>query len=722
MQLLLREFLRQSCSATGVNDDVWYKFVATANTHLVTVHRTTAQNVAVQILSGSCGALTDWQCYTGSYAAANNLLSGLTVGNTYYVRVYSTSATAGVATEFNICVSTPVVGVPANDLCSGAIALSCGQTQKGIMAYATNETLPGSTCGSTTAAINKGMWFTYTPTVSGDITIDACGSDFDAYMRVYTGDCSTTLTCVGNTSGLGYADGGCTGILGDNPKVTFAATAGTTYYILLTNYSATSVGTYNITVTDPNCAPVDPCPAVEKHITQTTTTNLIDGLQCTAGGTISIFREFPLSGDAASTVKIKKINAGLYLSGAAGNRTFTVKVHTASGPLPGGTLTEVYSETVTTNLTANTYYTVNLTTPPSIPANSHLVIEFSATGQPYLMGMNSDGESADAFGSCNGGALFSMDSQNLAWNMVLDADLEGNAANFGSITPSEITIVEGQSTTLTASGGTAYLWSTGETTQSITVSPMATTTYTCQITFAPGCEGDYSSTVTVVPPTYCTPQTYGNIEGITNVTFADINNTSALPGTSYEDYTALAPANVSLNQTYPLSVQCFTGGNYTHRNFAYIDWNQDLDFLDANEVIEIGNITNSTGVDGIIATINVTVPADAVAGNTRMRIHSYYTSSNGLPNPNDGCTNYLSFGSWEDYTINVVATAPCPDIEQHITQTTTTNIIDGIQCTAGGTTSIFREFPLSGDPAKMVKVNKINAGLYIDSREAEHLL
>ena len=134
--------------------------------------------------------------------------------------------------------------------------------------------------------------------------------------------------------------------------------------------------------------------------------------------------------------------------------------------------------------------------------------------------------------------------------MVLDADIAGNAIDLGSITPSAITIVEGQSTTLTASPGTAYLWSTGETTQSITVSPMATTTYTCHITFGPGCEGDYSSTVTVVPPTYCTPETYANVEGITNVTFAGINNTTALPGDSYEDYTSLPPANVEKTATY----------------------------------------------------------------------------------------------------------------------------------------------------------------------------
>ena len=47
-------------------------------------------------------------------------------------------------------------------------------------------------------------------------------------------------------------------------------------------------------------------------------------------------------------------------------------------------------------------------------------------------------------------------------------------ANAGS----DMTIYEGASVTLTASGGDSYVWNTGVTTQSITVTPTATTIYT----------------------------------------------------------------------------------------------------------------------------------------------------------------------------------------------------------------------------------------------------
>jgi gliding motility-associated-like protein len=57
-------------------------------------------------------------------------------------------------------------------------------------------------------------------------------------------------------------------------------------------------------------------------------------------------------------------------------------------------------------------------------------------------------------------------------------------------------ICVGNNTTITASGGTSYLWSNGATTSSITVSPATKTTYTVTVTNH-GCTKD--STVTVVP-------------------------------------------------------------------------------------------------------------------------------------------------------------------------------------------------------------------------------
>ncbi|MBI5539320.1 MAG: T9SS type A sorting domain-containing protein, partial [Bacteroidia bacterium] len=72
-----------------------------------------------------------------------------------------------------------------------------------------------------------------------------------------------------------------------------------------------------------------------------------------------------------------------------------------------------------------------------------------------------------------------------------------NALPTAAITPASATICAGQSSTLTASGGTSYLWSNAATTAAITVTPAATTTYTVTVTNAATCTAISSATVTV---------------------------------------------------------------------------------------------------------------------------------------------------------------------------------------------------------------------------------
>ncbi|MFM8485678.1 MAG: hypothetical protein ACKOCH_05040, partial [Bacteroidota bacterium] len=59
-------------------------------------------------------------------------------------------------------------------------------------------------------------------------------------------------------------------------------------------------------------------------------------------------------------------------------------------------------------------------------------------------------------------------------------------------------VLIGASATLTASGGTSYLWDTGATTAALTVTPGATTTYIVTVTNANGCSATSSATITVV--------------------------------------------------------------------------------------------------------------------------------------------------------------------------------------------------------------------------------
>ena len=67
---------------------------------------------------------------------------------------------------------------------------------------------------------------------------------------------------------------------------------------------------------------------------------------------------------------------------------------------------------------------------------------------------------------------------------------------------SDTTIVTGGSVVLVASGGASYLWSTGDTGSSVTVSPTSTTTYWVNVSDSLGCLGTGQVTVTVLPAEY----------------------------------------------------------------------------------------------------------------------------------------------------------------------------------------------------------------------------
>jgi len=65
------------------------------------------------------------------------------------------------------------------------------------------------------------------------------------------------------------------------------------------------------------------------------------------------------------------------------------------------------------------------------------------------------------------------------------------------ISASNSSICNGESTTLTASGGSSYVWNNGENTPAITVSPTSTTTFTVTGTDSNGCTNTASQSITV---------------------------------------------------------------------------------------------------------------------------------------------------------------------------------------------------------------------------------
>ena len=122
------------------------------------------------------------------------------------------------------------------------------------------------------------------------------------------------------------------------------------------------------------------------------------------------------------------------------------------------------------------------------------------------------------------------------------------------------TICSGNSTTLTASGGGTYLWSTGDNTAAITESPTSTTTYTVTVTNGAGCSATASATVTVNTGVPTPPVAGTNTPSATQIVW----NWSTVSGaTGYQ---------MGNNNTYPGSATDVGTSTYLHPNRAYLQY------------------------------------------------------------------------------------------------------------------------------------------------------
>jgi chitodextrinase len=152
---------------------------------------------------------------------------------------------------------------------------------------------------------------------------------------------------------------------------------------------------------------------------------------------------------------------------------------------------------------------------------------------------------------------------------------------------------------------------------------------------------------------YCSSQGNNqNYEFIKLVGLNQINNLTSSDN-GYGDYTNLiATAYKGSNQT--MSIQAgFTSGNYQEKWRVWIDLNQDGNFSN-NEMMAQKNTTNSN-----VNTMNFTIPASAMTGETRMRVSMKYGS---YPS---ACGNF-TYGEVEDYTINIIEDTEAPSIPMNL--------------------------------------------------------
>ncbi len=227
---------------TKANDDVWFKFVATA-----TVHRAELLNIAgspTDLYMTTYDAGTTIDCSTmipiNCSDSDTNNLTGLTVGNTYIIRVYSNSTATGATTTFNICVGS-MPEAPSNDACENAIVItSMNHTANYEAISATNNS--GFITSAGCIGMNDGVWFKVTGADDGGlINVTATPTSWDIGIAVYTGSCGS-FTCIesANVGTLNVVEG-----------LSFTSVKDEVYYINIAYPSGTNdlpEGTFNLTI------------------------------------------------------------------------------------------------------------------------------------------------------------------------------------------------------------------------------------------------------------------------------------------------------------------------------------------------------------------------------------------------------------------------------------------------------------------------------------------
>ena len=239
------------CTGTA-DDDVWYSFVATSASHIVTVTPTTMSDAVFQVFSGGCAgtSLVCRDATTGTLAETATL-TGLTIGNTYHVRIYSAGNGTGQG-SFALCVATPPAA-PANNECVAAIAVSvnsgttCTNTTSGTTVAATQST---AGCAGTA---DDDVWYSFVATSTSHTVSVTPGTLADAVFQVFSGGCGgTSLGCVDNNSGSSVETSTFTGL-----------TIGNTYHMRVYSWgsSITAPGTFTVCVSTP-LPPFNPCAVI----------------------------------------------------------------------------------------------------------------------------------------------------------------------------------------------------------------------------------------------------------------------------------------------------------------------------------------------------------------------------------------------------------------------------------------------------------------------------
>jgi len=155
---------------------------------------------------------------------------------------------------------------------------------------------------------------------------------------------------------------------------------------------------------------------------------------------------------------------------------------------------------------------------------------------------------------------------------------------------------------------------------------------------SPGCSGTSGGGTST--PAYCAATgSNTQYEWISNVKFNTINNTTTGSG-GYANYTSIS-TTVNKGSAYTVTLTpTFASTAYMEYFNVYIDYNGDLDFADAGELVY-----SSPGTTAAVSA-SITIPTTAITGNVRMRV---MMKDGAITGP---CESF-TYGEVEEYTLSI---------------------------------------------------------------------
>ncbi|RZJ65946.1 MAG: T9SS type A sorting domain-containing protein [Flavobacterium sp.] len=634
-------------------------------------------NLSLQNMTAGSGVTYQWQSGTSSSGPWTNIAfttstaSPVVTATTWYRALVTCSGNTGTSNPVAISLSTsancyPIVSAtnPADEDISNVTVGTLNNTSNNCVNAAPGS---GSIAGrysnySTTVAAPN---LQQSSSVSFSLTMTSCSTNaFGNFFQIYIdynkdGDFAdageqvysqgTSVTSAGHTvTGSFTVPAAATlGITGMR-VVNIEATAGTTNYAT-TSYVYGETEDYIVNIT----APVLP-DYVNLQFPATAT--------ILAGNTATVYGQVYEGG-------LTDVEPG-YSGQAAGIQAWVGVSPIGSNTNPNTWTNWTLATHNAGHVSNNDEYQANIGA-SLVPGTYYYATRFSLSGGPFVYG-GTDGTNGNFWNGTtfNSGVLTVSPNPTQCSGSAISPANGATGVTAGTVAFSWTAPTSGPAPTSydvyagTTSGSLTFVANVPGTTANFNVTGYSTTFYWRVVPKstaggdATGC-AEWSFTTQVDPfLPYCSTVAYSvDVEPITLVNFAGINNTTSntIDGTpSLENFIAIS-GNVTTETSYQMTLKGNTGGNFTTNFRVFVDWNQDGDFADVDEIYNGGSVLNSTGIDAVQSQFSILVPATALGGTTRMRIKKLYSADAGvLTNP---CTGG-QYGQSEDYSLNVTVCTP----------------------------------------------------------------